>query len=233
MTKTWIKGCAVAAVLAGAACGTLREGNLGVAVATNLAQSVNLGGDSLAQPVSNAGSQPAPAASSEQVLDRAFIEAQNIDLLRVSIISRDVTTLVPFAAQNGDKTTWISSDQISLSYKGGLLIGSRGLGDDLMGADVSGALTSLSAGGNHMRTLDFLNGLDQIDRKSFQCETVQTGSELLTIFEISYQTDVFDETCVGESETFKNTYWRDADGVIWQSRQWISPMVGYLGYQRL
>jgi hypothetical protein len=60
-----------------------------------------------------------------------------------------------------------------------------------------------------------------------------TGLETITIVERSYATTVLEENCVGENATFKNTYWRDANGVIWQARQWISPLVGYLGYQKL
>ena len=84
-----------------------------------------------------------------------------------------------------------------------------------------------------MRTLDFLDGLDQIQQIVVQCQTVITGQDTLTIFERTYQTSILEETCEGEGQEFKNTYWRDNTGVIWQSRQWISPQAGYLGYQRL
>ncbi|MBT8410780.1 MAG: YjbF family lipoprotein, partial [Octadecabacter sp.] len=129
--------------------------------------------------------------------------------------------------------TWLSVDGLSLTLDRGLLVATRGFGDDLMGADVSAALRSLNGGGNHMRTLEFLNGLDQIERPVFECSTRVTGREIITIVERSYATFVLEENCVGENATFKNTYWRDANGVIWQARQWISPLVGYLGYQRL
>lgn len=164
---------------------------------------------------------------------REQIEAQPLDLLRVSIISLEATTVMALAGTNGTKTTWFSAGNLSVSFEDGLLIGSRGFGDDLMGADVSGAIQSLSSGGNHMRTLSFLNGLGQIEEVSYRCSTVHVRADRLEIIERFYDTTIIEETCSSGDHSFKNTYWRDQDGVIWQSRQWISPRVGFLGYQRL
>ncbi|PVA07813.1 hypothetical protein DC363_04105 [Thalassorhabdomicrobium marinisediminis] len=173
------------------------------------------------------------AGGSAGPLTRAFIEAQPTELLRVSIISRETTGLVPFAARNADTVTWVTPEGFGLIFRNGLLAGTRGFGDDLMGADLGGALASLNGGGQHRRTLDFMTGLDQITRRDFSCTTVKTGEDQITIFERTYDTDVFEETCTSPSGGFKNSYWRDRDGVIWQSRQWISDGTGYLGYQRL
>jgi len=167
------------------------------------------------------------------VLTRDLIDAQETDLLRVSVISRDATAFLAKAGTNGSKVTWVTVDGLSLTFDRGMLVASRGFGDDLMGSDVDGAIASLSGGGNHLRTLDFLTSLDQIERRSFQCETVVTGTEMLTIIELTYQTEVIEETCTDGDFSFKNTYWRDRNGIIWQSRQWIAPQTGFLGYLRL
>jgi hypothetical protein len=166
-------------------------------------------------------------------LTREVIEAQEIDLLRVSIISREATAFLAIGGVNGTTVTWLSPDGLSLTFDRGVLVASRGFGDDLMGSDAGGAIASLNGGGNHLRTQDFLNSLDRIEQRVFQCETIATGTEALTIVERTYQTTVLEETCVDGGFSFKNTYWRDREGVIWQSRQWISAQTGYLGYQRL
>jgi len=57
--------------------------------------------------------------------------------------------------------------------------------------------------------------------------------ENITLYERVYQTQVYVESCDGGGESFQNYFWRGANGVIWQSRQWISAETGYLGYQRL
>ena len=116
MKYTWFKGCVLASGLAATACGPLEEGNRAVAIATSLAQIA-------------AGQSDSPeVAGSDSTLDRAFIEAQGTDLLRVSLISRGNTAIVFLTSTNGDKTTWLSADEISISLRDGFLIGSRGLG---------------------------------------------------------------------------------------------------------
>jgi len=211
------------------ACGPLYENNAAAQIVGGVFDrslgSVGIG-DSTVQVDSAATEQPT-------ALTRETIEGFDTPLLRISVISREATGIVFWAGENGSKVTWVTEDALSFTFDDGLAVATRGLGDDLMGSDVSAAKRSFSAGGSHLRTLDFLNSLAQIERQTYQCQTVQTGRETITIFERSYATTVFDETCIGENGDFKNTYWRDANGVIWQSRQWISAGVGYIGYQRL
>ncbi len=184
-----------------------------------------------AQSKVDSGSADAAATSAE--LTRETIEAAPVNLLRLSLISQGATDILAEAGRNGTKVTWASREGFGFTFDGGLLVASRRTGADLMGADVSGAKRSLSGGGNHTRTLDFLDGSDQIQQITVQCQTIVTGQDAITIFERTYQTSILEETCSGAGQEFKNTYWRDRNGIIWQSRQWISPQAGYLGYQRL
>jgi len=176
---------------------------------------------------------PAAAASPSVGLTREAIEGSPVNLLRLSLISLESTDVLAEVGVNGTRTTWMSSDGLSFTFDGGLLVGSRGTGFDLMGANVAGAKASLRRGGTHARTHEYLNSLDQIEQMTFQCRTVVTGQETLTIFERSYATSVVEETCTAGEVSFKNTYWRDRLGTIWQARQWISADRGYLGFQRL
>jgi hypothetical protein len=228
---TWITGfrCAVLAGLT--ACGPLQQDNPN---ATALQGAFSgLTGAVTADGANGAAVGESALSGESQALTRSFIEAQDVDLLRLSIISQDATGLVFFGGANGSKVTWLSLEGVSIVFDDGLLVGTRGFGDDLMGGDVAAAKASLQRGGTHLRTLDFLNGLSQIERRTYQCVSIQTGKENITIVERTYATTVIEETCSGENESFKNTYWRDGNGVIWQSRQWISSGIGYLGYQRL
>ncbi len=166
-------------------------------------------------------------------LSRAAIEASPTNLLRLSIISLEATDVLAEIGRNGNDVTWANSASIGVTFQNGLLIATRGLGFDVMGADVKGAYRSLSGGGNHMRKVDFLDGLDQIQQLDFQCQTAVIGRDVIVIYERSYDTTILEETCSSTDLEFKNTYWRDRNDVIWQSRQWISPEIGYLGYQLL
>lgn len=216
MKTPWIIGAALAVLTA---CGPLNEGSVLARNADVFAARAGIG-DSTAPP-------PPPE------LTRAQIEAQPVDLLRISIISREATSVFTKVAENGPRVTWQSGQGVGVILQGGLVIGTRGIGDDVMGSDVSGAVSSLRGGGNHLRTLEFLNGLGQIERRTYRCQTVRSRNDDIMIFDVTYATTIMEETCTGDAGEFKNTYWVDRNGVIWQSRQWISDGVGYLGYQRL
>lgn len=224
MKLTWITGLICTAFVGLTACGPLNQSNAKLGVVRNVTAG-------LTAAATGAGAEQVEPAA-EQALTREFIDAQGGELLRVSVISREATALVVLAGRNGGKETWFSPDGLSISLENGLLIGTRGFGDDLMGADIAAAQASLNGGGSHIRTLDFLNGLGQIERLSLQCTTVQTRRDQLTILERTFDTAVLEETCEGAGRSIKNTYWRGRNGVIWQSRQWVSDGVGYIGYQR-
>lgn len=216
MTRHGFLGGLFCALLSLAACGPLQQENRARGIVQSLFQQTE---------------EAAPAAAA--ALTRAAIEAQQMDLLRVSIISLRSTDLLGKVTTNGNVVTWQSSDGVTLAMDRGLLVGTRGTGFDLMGADVAAARASLAGGGSHTRRLDFMNGLDQIEQMSFQCQTVVAGRETITIVERAYATTRYEETCESTRVRFRNIYWVDAGGVIWQSRQWISEGIGYLGYQRL
>ncbi len=229
MKMTWITGLCGIAIAGLTACGPLQQNNARTAVALQIFQNLAgkvTGSDSDVVVDSGAGTQPASSM-------REQIEAVGAPLLRISVISSGITGVVSLAGQNGSKVTWVSDAQTSFTFDDGLAVGTRGFGDDLMGSDVAGVKRSFNGGGSHLRTIDFLNSLAQIERHTYQCQTVQTGRETITIFERAYATNVYEEVCSGDTGDFKNTYWRDSSGVIWQSRQWISAGIGYIGYQRL
>lgn len=204
-------------------CGPLSEGR----------SSVQLKDAALAAVSALTDSESTADAAPDAGLTREAIDAAPVKLLRLSLISGSATGILAEGGRNGSKVTWLSNAGFGFTFDEGLVVATRGTGGDLIGADVSAAIRSLDAGGNHTRTLDFLDSLDQIQQLIVQCQTVITGRETITIFERDYVTSVIEETCAGGDETFKNTYWRDEKGVIWQSRQWISSHAGYLGYQRL
>lgn len=61
---------------------------------------------------------------------------------------------------NGDVQTWKLADGVSLSFLDAVLFSSRGLGADLMSADVSGTRAMLAGDGSarHIRLHSYLDG---------------------------------------------------------------------------
>jgi len=80
MRKTWITGLIGAAFVLVASCGPMQQGNRGLALAESIIGAVSGGDDS--------------QSGGGAALTRSVIEAQDADLLRVSIISREATALL-------------------------------------------------------------------------------------------------------------------------------------------
>ncbi len=75
-----------------------------------------------------------------------------------------------FVQQNGTYSTWASSDGVSFSFDRGLLVATRGMGRDLMSADVEEVLRGITNGaGSGVRVHRYLDGDDQLVMTSFYC----------------------------------------------------------------
>lgn len=162
-----------------------------------------------------------------ETLTRAVIDAASSDLLLSVPATADTATVYTKVSQNDDLITWISEEGDSLTLRDGLVVATRGLGNDLMGADLSQVHRVLVRGnGTVARLHEYLNGEDQIITRAYQCEVVTVRSDVIEIFEVKHQTRIVSETCTGETGGFRNLYWIDTAGMIWQSRQWVSARFG-------
>lgn len=131
-------------------------------------------------------------------------------------------------ARTGDVTVWQTLDGITLSMRQGLLIGTRGLGDDLMSAEVDGLLALLrGAAGDgpvpHIRSR--LDGEDRTEFRSYQCKrrAVSPDAGLRRV----------EVLCVSPQDSFTNTYWLNSAGTVIRSRQWISPALNHMESTRI
>lgn len=158
------------------------------------------------------------------------------ELLRVSIPAIGAQATLGPVARRGDVTVWQTLDGITLSFRGGSLIATRGLGDDLMSADVAGRLEMLRGAGEpggagyypHIRS--YLDGEDRTVFRSYQCRRVaqtETGAER------DGTPRRIEELCVSPADRFTNVYWQGSGGEVIRSRQWISPTIQYMETARV
>lgn len=130
------------------------------------------------------------------------------------------------SGRNGDVDTWSSRDGISLSFQQGVLVASRGLGHDLMGADAARTLVALAEGGAgiYRRKMRYLTGDYQSVWLAAGCSLQAAGGEggLLRM----------EEHCRAGNLDFTNQFWLDRNDSIVRSRQWISPQLGYIDAYR-
>ncbi|WP_407493685.1 YjbF family lipoprotein [Pseudooceanicola sp. MF1-13] len=158
---------------------------------------------------------PAPTATRDQL--RAAItpefraQSGNVPLLLVSSLRVPVSSILSRASVNQNVETYITPDQITFALRDGILIASRGLGYDLMAADVSGVSERIRAGsGTAVRTHKYLDGKNQLVPYRFDCSYARAGAEVV-------------ESCSGEGLSFTNKYTLGAGGRIAVSTQWVSP----------
>lgn len=194
------------------------------------------------QPIIGAatGAVTASQADGAQALDprrsltREIIEATPNELILLSVVARDNAATAQPAGRNGDRETWVTLDGVAFVFQNGIVIATRGLGDDLMGGESGDWKTALrSGGGTVTRDIDLMDSQDAIVRHRLTCRVEPMGSEVIEIFEERLNTQKLQETCDFRGLERKSQYWMDADGVIWQARQWISPGIGHLDFQRL
>jgi len=156
-------------------------------------------------------------------------------LIRVRLErSGAIATLVQ-TATNGAHVTWTTADGVALITRDGVLSGTRGLGLDLMSSDTAETRAALAMhhSGHARRTMHWLNGADRMLAARYQCTIARVGAARLTLVGRATATRHLHEICTGSQNHFRNDYWIGRGGVIWQSRQWVSPTVGHLTIQRL
>lgn len=156
--------------------------------------------------------------------------------LRVAIPETGARATLAPVAESGDVTVWQTLDGITLSLQGGVLIATRGLGDDLMSADVAGDVAMLRGTGGggyypHIRT--YLDGEDQTVFRSYQCRRTGQARTTLQIDGAARAARRIAARCTSPRHEFTNVYWLDATGTVLKSRQWISPAMQYMETERV
>jgi hypothetical protein len=205
-------GVALGAFLALNACGAIGQSGIGTRITGMIT-----------------GQEAAPAAPENVLVSVEEMQANPGTYVRVNIRDQGAWVSLVQAAQNGDRSTWIGQSNISMTFENGLLVATRGLPRDLMGADVSQSWAAIqNGGGTAERRQDYITDQDGISAVLLQCSIVSEGSDDITRAEIALSTTRFKETCAGESLTFTNIYWVNRQGVMVRSLQAVSPDAGYL-----
>ena len=166
--------------------------------------------------------QQAPQrVTQEQIAQVLSTTAEPVYLIEVE--TAKTSALFTRIAQNGAVSTYGTRARQSFSVENGVLRGTRAFGDDLMSTELDALRLSLSSGEatSGQRVMRYLNGASERVEITFNC-TYSGGSEVI-------------ESCseVGGSRTFSNSYSRDDHGNVYASRQWVSPLVGYMRFKRL
>lgn len=211
------------ALLAGlTACGP-DQGQVGTTTAFKAAASA-MSGSLLGQKKSGAAGAGITRASLANIITP-------VDL--VTIERRNAQGVIAKIATNQGVETWSSIDKKTIALRTGVIVATRGLGEDLMSASVPQLAQLRSPSGTHTRVHTVLDGEDKPVHQRFDCNANRIGAETITVVERPYAVQHVAESCSGPLGSFVNDYWFHTDGKLRKSRQWISDSVGYVTIEHL
>ncbi|MGD9861962.1 MAG: YjbF family lipoprotein [Pseudodonghicola sp.] len=179
--------------------------------------------------------------ASAPALSRAQLEATGLTLTEVTVERRDdmtaylLRTLVRHDSDPGLIEVWSTEDgNVSLTTRNGLVIATRGLGGDLLSSQVEVAENRPGPAGGGAQ-VQMIRDLDYRESPlALSCDLADLGSETIEILGQRQATRHLQQRCEGGGGRVVNDYWTDAgSGIVWQSRQWAGPYVGYLRLRRV
>jgi Group 4 capsule polysaccharide lipoprotein gfcB, YjbF len=146
---------------------------------------------------------------------RAKLEEAGKPVLLVSSEVLGRTGFTTILDTKDDVITWKTPDGATFSQRNGVLIQTRGLGADLMSAQVPSVGQLLAPGSSYQRIYYFLGADDQGTRRTYDCTAAVVGKESIEV--------------LGK---LSNDYWIEGK-TIRKSRQFASGLVGYLDFERV
>ena len=153
------------------------------------------------------------------LLSREQINEAAIPILFVELESGQNGTLTLYPGQ-GVGQTWLGADGATITLEKGILIASRGMGDDLMGSSSSMPQWSKinRKTGTYSREVAHITGNNKIAKRVFTCDIEKISSrELIEIWDINFRVTRFEEICFNDSLKIKNTYFVDTQNVVRRS----------------
>lgn len=172
------------------------------------------------------------AASPEEL--RAELARAGKPVLLVSSTALGQTGFLMVSDAKGAVLTWATPDGATFSQRDGVLIQTRGLGADLMSAQVPSVGQLLQAGAPYQRIYYFLGADDQGTRRTYDCATSIVGRESIEVLGRAHATTHVTETCTRSAGGGKltNEFWIEGS-TIRQSRQWVSAGIGFIDFARV
>ena len=142
------------------------------------------------------------------------------------------TFMVPLG-QNSGVVTWANPEYQTLALRDGVILATRGFGNDLMSAEAPTALQLRQGSGSTRRVHYVLDGADQTQTQTYACHLSVSNNETIAVLGLSYLTEKVQEVCEGDAGGFTNLYWFDHTGIIRQSQQVREPGVEKMQLQMI
>lgn len=133
----------------------------------------------------------------------------------------------------GTVEIWNSSDNAQVFLRNGVVVGTRGVGGDIIAADANVTVRALQnrTGASGVRTYTISDGDVTTTEYRLRCDLRDMGSESISVVNLVFNTKHIQESCVGGptgDTVIQNDYWvQNTNGLVRKSRQWMGPKTGY------
>ena len=179
-------------------------------------------------------SGPAAYIDARKIVTRAMIDEANIPVLFIAIERGQNGTMTQYPG-DGVGQTWLGADGSTITLENGMLKATRGVGDDLMGSEISRKInwTNLNTS-VYFRKLAYLREDNQIHVIEYECTMRDTNRrKTIEIFDVQFLVNHLRETCDGVASKFINDYFVDTNGLVRKSTQYHGDIIGYVDLERL
>ena len=139
-------------------------------------------------------------------------------------------------SSRGTVEIWNSSDNAQVFLRNGVVVGTRGIGGDIIAADANVTVRALQnrSGASGVRTYIISDGDVTTTEYQLRCDLQDMGAENISVVNLVFRTDHIRENCVGGpagDTVISNDYWvQQATGLVRKSRQWMGPKIGYFEF---
>ncbi|MDO6586169.1 YjbF family lipoprotein [Salipiger sp. 1_MG-2023] len=176
----------------------------------------------------------APAVDLRAQLTPEIAAQTDAPLFLLTLPQRDAAQAL-FAQEqtSGANTSWRSGSGEGIVLQGGVLQATRGLGGDLITADVTDVRAALAGRINQgERVHRHLDGEDKLIAEAYVCDYTRSADSTQAYFKTLPATRI-NESCTGLVQEFDNTYWVDGSGRVLRAIEWAGPAIGYIEREQL
>ncbi|MBV0913459.1 YjbF family lipoprotein [Anianabacter salinae] len=174
------------------------------------------------------GANPKPA-DLRKTLTPEVIASLPGSVMLIELPERGAQAGVLRVTQNGPNVTWAGQDGSTVAFNDGILTATRGLGSDLMSADLRDVVAAVYGNGTEaVRIHRHLDGEDQIYSRSFVCRYSAASGQRAKVLTGDFEATLVRENCASSDIEIDNLYWIDGSGVVRKSKQWVGPDAGYM-----
>jgi len=169
-----------------------------------------------------------------KLVSREILDSVGVPILFVEIDRGQNGTLSQYPGE-GIGQTWLAVDGSTITLENGILKATRGMGDDLMGSEISHEINwSDLKEVSYKRRMAYLRLDNKTLINEYSCTLTDMNSmETINLFDADFSVKHMQETCRGLAGSFVNDYYIDTEGLVRNSRQYQGAKIGYMTIARL